>query len=127
MFTFDINLCYTMILRRATEKDRKFKIWRERKREKIKNKEASETAEHLISTDAGWLLLGTFDIARNKPETKWVPPKKCKLTYYYGNHCMSILIKYKTTVTPKIIFFIIFGVIPLFYIWPTIISSSESQ
>jgi hypothetical protein len=27
-------------------------------------------------------LLGTFDVARNKPETKWVPPKKGKLTYY---------------------------------------------
>jgi hypothetical protein len=49
MFTFDINLCYTMILRRATEKDPKFKIRRERKREKM----GSETAEHLISTDAG--------------------------------------------------------------------------
>jgi hypothetical protein len=36
----------------------------------IKNKEGSETAE-LLSTDAGWLLLGTFDVARNKPETKW--------------------------------------------------------
>jgi hypothetical protein len=31
-------------------------------------------------------LLGTYDVSRNKPETKWVPPKKCKLTYYYGNH-----------------------------------------
>ena len=32
---FDINLCYTMILRRATEKDPKFKI-RRRKNIKIK-------------------------------------------------------------------------------------------
>jgi hypothetical protein len=38
--------------------------------EKRKNKEGSETAEHLISTDAGLLLLGTYDVSRNKPETK---------------------------------------------------------
>ena len=47
MFIFDINLCYTMILRRASEKDPKFKI-----RWKKKNEEGSETAE-LLSTDAG--------------------------------------------------------------------------
>jgi hypothetical protein len=41
-----------MILRRATKKDPKFKIRREGKQEKIKNKEGSETAE-LLSTDAG--------------------------------------------------------------------------
>ena len=48
MFIFDINLRYTMILRRATEKDPKFKI----RRRKMKNKEGGETAE-LLSTDAG--------------------------------------------------------------------------
>jgi hypothetical protein len=41
-----------MILRRTTEKDPKFKIGGLGKREKIKNKEGSETAE-LLSTDAG--------------------------------------------------------------------------
>ena len=47
MLIFDINLCYTMIQRRASEKDPKFKI-----RRRKKNKEGSETAE-LLSTDAG--------------------------------------------------------------------------
>jgi hypothetical protein len=37
-----------MILRRTTEKDPKFKIRRLAKREKIKNKEGSETAEHVM-------------------------------------------------------------------------------
>ena len=48
MFIFDINLCYTLIFRRATKKDPNLKNGIEI----IKNKEGSETAE-LLSTNAG--------------------------------------------------------------------------
>jgi hypothetical protein len=71
----------------------------------IKNKEGSETAE-LLSTDAGWLLLGTFDVARNKPETKWD---------LLLREPLRILIL-RTTVTAKIKCIIIFGFTVVLYL-----------
>jgi hypothetical protein len=68
-----VNLCSSLTLNYVTrwyseERPRKIRNLK-CGGEKIKNIEGTETAE-LLSNDAGWLLLETFDVARNKPETK---------------------------------------------------------